>query len=88
MIHQYKNNGYNIVLDVNSGMVHVVDDLVYDIIAMYETASKEEIMDEMLNKYSDAKLAEAIGGNITKEDVEQAIADIEQLKADGNLFFG
>ena len=32
MVHQYKNNGYNIVLDVNSGSVHVVDDLVYDII--------------------------------------------------------
>ena len=29
MIHQYKNNGYNIVLDVNSGSVHVVDDIVY-----------------------------------------------------------
>ena len=33
MIHQYKNNGYNIVLDVNSGSVHVVDDKVYDVIA-------------------------------------------------------
>ena len=33
MIHQYKNNGYNIVLDVNSGSVHVVDDLVYDALA-------------------------------------------------------
>ncbi|GFI70181.1 hypothetical protein IMSAG249_02008 [Lachnospiraceae bacterium] len=32
MIHQYKNNGYNIVLDVNSGSVHVVDDVVYDVI--------------------------------------------------------
>ena len=34
MIHQYKNNGYNIVLDVNSGSVHVVDDMVYDIISI------------------------------------------------------
>ena len=34
MIHQYKNNGYNIVLDVNSGSVHVVDDMVYDILFM------------------------------------------------------
>ena len=33
MVHQYKSNGYNIVLDVCSGSVHVVDDLVYDIIA-------------------------------------------------------
>ena len=36
MIHQYKNNGYNIVLDVNSGSVHVVDDVVYDMIPIIE----------------------------------------------------
>jgi uncharacterized protein len=36
MIHQYKNNGYNIVLDVNSGSVHVVDDCVYDIVPVLE----------------------------------------------------
>lgn len=45
MVHQYKNNGYNIVLDVNSGSVHVVDDLVYDMIALYETSSREEMID-------------------------------------------
>ena len=39
MIHQYKNNGYNIVLDVNSGSVHVVDDCVYDIISEFEKHS-------------------------------------------------
>ena len=38
MIHQYKNNGYNIVLDVNSGSVHVVDDVVYDVIPAVEEA--------------------------------------------------
>ena len=36
MIHQYKNNGYNIVMDVNSGSVHVVDDVVYDVIPLAE----------------------------------------------------
>ncbi len=38
MVHQYKNNGYNIVLDVNSGSVHVVDDVVYDVIPLVEEA--------------------------------------------------
>ena len=38
MIHQYKNNGYNIVLDVCSGSVHVVDDVVYDVLARYSEA--------------------------------------------------
>ena len=47
MVHQYKNNGYNIVLDVNSGAVHVVDDVVYDVLALYETCSKQEIADRL-----------------------------------------
>ena len=41
MIHQYKNNGYNIVMDIASGSVHVVDDVVYDAIAMLEPAIGE-----------------------------------------------
>ena len=36
MIHQYKNNGYNIVLDVNSGSIHVVDDVVYDVLSLMD----------------------------------------------------
>ena len=47
MIHQYKNNGYNIVLDVNSGSVHVVDDIVYDIIPLYEDNDTEEIVKKL-----------------------------------------
>lgn len=40
MIHQYKNKGYNIVLDVNSGSVHVVDDIVYDLIHVLNRESE------------------------------------------------
>ena len=47
MVHQYKNNGYNMVLDVASGSVHVVDDLSYEIIARYEDHSLEEIQKEL-----------------------------------------
>ena len=36
MIHQYKSNGYNIVMDINTVAIHVVDDVVYDIIELYE----------------------------------------------------
>ena len=43
MIHAYKLNGYNIILDVCSGSVHSVDEVAYDIITMYESATKEEI---------------------------------------------
>ena len=46
MIHQYKNNGYNIVLDVNSGSVHVVDDCVYDMVPLLEAIVKSGITGE------------------------------------------
>ncbi len=69
MIHQYKNNGYNIVLDVNSGSVHVVDDVMYDVIPLYEEAlnnknEKEQIpqiiIDKLNNQYDISVVTEAI----------------------------
>ena len=57
MIHCYKNNGYNIVLDVNSGSVHVVDDVTYDVISMYENNTEEEI------DYTLEKLKKTVAGH-------------------------
>ena len=54
MIHQYKLGGYNIVLDVCSGSVHVVDEVAYDIIEMYESESRENIIEKILAKYDTA----------------------------------
>ena len=50
MIHQYKNNGYNIVMDVNSGSIHVVDDIVYDMISLVEPLVEEGIKEPELIK--------------------------------------
>ncbi|MBE5944863.1 MAG: 4Fe-4S cluster-binding domain-containing protein, partial [Lachnospiraceae bacterium] len=77
MVHQYKNNGYNIVLDVCSGSVHVVDDLVYDMISMYEDSSKDEIATAIFERYGDM---------YSREDIEEAYSDIEELKSTGQLF--
>ncbi len=60
MIHQYKNNGYNIVLDVNSGSVHVVDDVVYDAVALYENRTQEEIHAALDVVYGEAEVSEAL----------------------------
>lgn len=79
MIHQYKLNGYNIVLDTYSGSVHVVDDLAYEIIALYETTAAEEIITMMLEKY-------VHDSDISEKDIRETIADIEELKNDGQLF--
>ena len=51
MIHQYKLGGFNIVLDVCSGSVHVVDEVAYDIIAMFENSSREAVLAAMAEKY-------------------------------------
>ena len=51
MVHQYKLNGYNIVLDTCSGSIHVVDDVAYDLIALYRERTEEEILSKLLDKY-------------------------------------
>ena len=79
MIHQYKLGGLNIVIDVNSGAVHVVDEVAYDIIAMYETATADEIVAAMLEKYGDLP-------DVNENEIRECIADIESLKEDGKLF--
>ena len=45
MIRQYKSNGLNIVMDVNSGSIHVVDDIVYDVIPLVEPLVAEGVKD-------------------------------------------
>ena len=52
MIHQYKLGGYNIVLDVCSGSVHVVDEIAYDIIEQYQNSTKEQIVQNLAQKYA------------------------------------
>ena len=79
MIHQYKLNGYNIVLDVYSGSIHVVDDVAYDMIAMYESAAPEEIVAAMLEKYGDRP-------DVTEADLRDCLDDIEELKRQKKLF--
>jgi uncharacterized protein len=72
VVHQYKNNGYDIVLDVNSGAIHVVDDVTYDVISMYEEHSGEEIIKALSGQYDAAEVREAL------EEV-QTLVDNEEL---------
>ena len=60
MVHQFKNNGYDIVLDVNSGAIHVVDDVTYDVIAMFEEHTPDEIVQQLKEQYPEAEIKEAI----------------------------
>ena len=79
MIHQYKLFGYNIVLDVASGALHVVDDATYDIIAMFEEKTEDEIVTEILEKYKDDP-------EVTEPEVRLCCAEIRSLRDAGKLF--
>lgn len=80
MVHTYKSNGYNIVLDVNSGAVHCVDDVAYDIIEMLEAGiDRKIIMVDVLEKYQ--QLPE-----VTAEEIRDVFEDIDGLKRQGKLF--
>ncbi len=79
MIHQYKLNGYNIVLDIYSGSVHCVDEVAYDMIAMYEQHDKQSIVDAMLAKYGERE-------DVSAEELSECYDDITALKEQGKLF--
>ena len=76
MIHQYKLNGYDIVLDCASGSVHVVDDVAYDMIADFENLSKDELINKIKNKYQGE----------SAEDLNDCYEELCALKAQGKLF--
>ena len=59
MIHKFSMNGYNIVLDVNGGAVHVLDDIAYRILDFYKENSKEEIVEILKNDYNTSQILEA-----------------------------
>jgi len=82
VIHQYKNNGYNIVLDVNSGSVHVVDDLVYDVIPVVEEGLSEGLLENEIK----TKVSDKLDASYTKEDIAEAVEEVMELKEAGMLF--
>lgn len=80
MVHTYKNNGYNIVLDVNSGSVHCVDQVAYDIIEMMSMdIDRKSITADMLEKYKHT-------GEVTKNEILAVFEDIDELQRQGKLF--
>ncbi|MGN0446161.1 MAG: thioether cross-link-forming SCIFF peptide maturase [Acutalibacteraceae bacterium] len=77
MVHQYQLNGYNIVLDTCSGSVHAVSEPAYDMIALYQDHTPEEIIAVIQQKYGD---------KVSREDIEECLDDIAALKREGKLF--
>ncbi|MDO4733003.1 MAG: thioether cross-link-forming SCIFF peptide maturase [Bacillota bacterium] len=79
MVHQYQLNGYNIVLDTCSGSVHVVDELAYDVIALFPEHSPEQIVAELLEKYAEQP-------DVNEAELLACIKDVEALMQSGKLY--
>lgn len=79
MVHQYKLNGYNIVLDTCSGSIHVVDEVAYDMIDLFRKKASDEIVADMMEKYGDRE-------DVTEEELRLCIEDVEALVQAGKLY--
>ena len=79
LIHQYINNGYHIVLDVNSGSVHVVDPVVYDAIAAVSEQVPEMDKPEKLSEEVTANVHKKLDETYGSEMVCEALEDIQEL---------
>ena len=73
MIHKFYQDGTYMVIDVNSGAVHVIDELVYDVLDFYQDKEAGEIIDLLESKYSGA-------------EIEEAISELDFIKEQGLLF--
>lgn len=76
MIHAYKLGGYNIVLDVYSGAVHVVDELAFDAIKMAESLPAAEVSAALRERYP----------GVSEQDIHDTLDDIEELRRQGKLY--
>ena len=76
MIHQFKNNGYNIVIDINSGAIHVVDEVTYDLLALWQELGREAAYNEMTKRYTE----------ISESELAEIQSEIDELISDGSLF--
>ncbi len=77
MIHRYKQGGFNIVLDVFSGAIHIVDDVAYDIIGIFQDFSEDEVCNKIFEKHRK---------DVTYEDIKECYRQIVALKESGKLF--
>lgn len=77
MIHKFKLSGFNIVLDVNSGGVHIIDDLTYDVLDNVEPPFSEKCPDEVLSKLSKT---------YDKAEISECYDEIVELYNDKILF--
>ena len=73
LIHKFKQGNDYYVIDVNSGAVHIVDEIVYDLLDENKLRSKEELIEEFKGKYKEEELSEVYD-------------ELKELVAEGMLY--
>ena len=88
MIHQYINNGYYIVMDVNSGSVHSVDPLFYDVVETLVRDAKIPDMEkpEKLSEEAISLVKDRLAEKYPLEELEEALEDVQELIDREQLF--
>ena len=86
MVHQYINNGYYIVLDVNSGSVHVVDPLMYEAVELLSGKMEDLTEPAPIPEELRQEVAFALGKKYEGQEVEEALSDIQELVDREELF--
>jgi len=79
LIHKFYLNGKHMVLDVNSGSVHVVDELVYDLLDHYIGNNLEDIVKVMIEKYEEQKIREAYQEIVYLEENGMLYSDADDI---------
>ena len=85
MLHLFKNNGYNIVLDVNSSSVHVVDDIVYDVLKELEEESADRYREEEFVRISEKISAAHPEEKLEEKDFREIFDAIQGPEENGTL---
>lgn len=85
MIHQYQNNGYYMVLDVNSGSVHVVDKTAYDVIACLERQNPCHTPETLGTRETREYLIRELPG-CAQQELEEVLEAVAELAGRGQLF--
>ena len=86
MVHQYRNNGYYIALDVNSGAVHVLDELCYDVLEALKVEGKDYTVEELQDNKLVSATKEKLKNKYSAIEVEEVLEDICELTREGRLY--
>ncbi|MCR4605509.1 MAG: thioether cross-link-forming SCIFF peptide maturase [Eubacterium sp.] len=86
MLHLFQNNGYNIVLDVNSSSVHVVDDVVFDVLKNLDESDPDRFREDELNRISKIVSDLHPEEKLEESDFRDIFDALSEMEKNGTLY--